>query len=93
MVKRLPDLSFCGRLIVSRSLHCETRFVIGLDPLKNSKYLTRKTLDLTESKLLKCNFFFSYNATRWLQLMPQFPKEYAVLLAIHNGCNDSINVF
>lgn len=52
MVRRLPNLSFCGRLIVSQSLHCETHFVIGLYPLKNYKYLTGKTLHLTESKLL-----------------------------------------
>lgn len=59
MVKRLPDLSFCARLIVSQSLHYETHFVIGLHPLKNSKYLTRKTLDLTERKLLKLLFFLT----------------------------------
>lgn len=51
MVRRLPDLSFRGGLIVSQSRHCETGFATGLHPLKMSKYLTSKTLDLTESKL------------------------------------------
>lgn len=61
MARRLSDLSFCGRLIVSPSLHCETGFVIDLHPLKNYTYLTVKTLDLTESKLLSF-YFSSYNA-------------------------------
>lgn len=40
MVRRLSDLSFRGKLIVSQALHCETGFVIGLHPLQNYKYLT-----------------------------------------------------
>lgn len=51
MVRRLPDLSFCGGLIVSQSQHCETGFVIGLHPQKISKYLTGKTFILAETKL------------------------------------------
>lgn len=65
MVGRVPDLSFCGRLIVSQTLHCETGFITELHPLKNSKYLTVKTLDLTESQLLSLEFS-SYAAYRAL---------------------------
>lgn len=51
MVRTLPELSFCGGLIVSQPPHGETRSVISLHLLNISKYLTDEAVDLTESDL------------------------------------------